>query len=77
MRLTVAAFAIALPLTAFAQTQQGALRPEQQLAHDIYKELIEINTVDSVGNVTLAAKAVEKRLLDAGFPASDVQVIPD
>ena len=47
-------------------------RPHQQLAHDIYKELIEINTADSVGNTTTAANAVAKRFLDAGFPASDI-----
>jgi acetylornithine deacetylase/succinyl-diaminopimelate desuccinylase-like protein len=45
------------------------------LAHDIFKQLIEINTTDSVGSSTLAAQAVAKRLLDAGFPASDVQVL--
>lgn len=47
----------------------------KQLAHDIFKQLIEINTTDSVGNVTTAAEAMAKRLRDAGFPASDVQVI--
>ena len=45
------------------------------LAHDIFKELIEINTTDSVGNTTLAADAMRKRLLDAGFPKIDVQVL--
>ena len=47
----------------------------KQLSHDIFKELIEINTTDSVGNVTTASEAMAKRLLDAGFPAADVQVI--
>jgi acetylornithine deacetylase/succinyl-diaminopimelate desuccinylase-like protein len=47
----------------------------KQLAHDIFKELIEINTTDSVGSTTLAAQAMAKRLLDAGFPAGDVQVL--
>jgi acetylornithine deacetylase/succinyl-diaminopimelate desuccinylase-like protein len=45
------------------------------LAHDIFKELIEINTTDSVGNTTLAADAMAKRLLDAGFPKADVVVL--
>ena len=35
--------------------------PNQQLAHDIYKELVEINTVDSVGSTTVAANAIAKR----------------
>ena len=47
----------------------------RQLSHDIFKELIEINTTDSVGNVTTAAEAMAKRLRDAGFPASDIQVL--
>jgi acetylornithine deacetylase/succinyl-diaminopimelate desuccinylase-like protein len=47
-------------------------------AKEIFKELIEINTTDSVGNVTQAAEAVAARLTAAGFPAADVQVLgPD
>jgi acetylornithine deacetylase/succinyl-diaminopimelate desuccinylase-like protein len=38
-----------------------------QMARDIFKELIEINTTDSVGNVTAAAEAMQKRLRAAGF----------
>jgi acetylornithine deacetylase/succinyl-diaminopimelate desuccinylase-like protein len=45
------------------------------LTHDIYKQLIEINTTDSVGNTTIAAEAMAARLRAAGFPASDVQVL--
>jgi acetylornithine deacetylase/succinyl-diaminopimelate desuccinylase-like protein len=47
----------------------------RQLARDIFRELIEINTTDSVGNCTAAAKAIAKRLTDAGFPARDVVVL--
>src|SRR5262249_29836340 len=46
----------------------------RKLALDIFKQLIEINTTDSVGNVTTAAKAMEQRLLDAGFPQKDLVV---
>src|SRR5213078_1204591 len=43
-----------------------------------YKQLIEINTTDSVGNITTAAEAMAARLKAAGFPAADVQVLgPD
>jgi acetylornithine deacetylase/succinyl-diaminopimelate desuccinylase-like protein len=45
------------------------------LAHDVLKELIEINTTDSVGNVTTAAEAMAKRLRDGGFAAADIQVL--
>ncbi|MDP9009898.1 MAG: M20/M25/M40 family metallo-hydrolase [Pseudomonadota bacterium] len=44
-------------------------------AHDIFKQLIEINTTDSVGSTTLAAQAMAQRLLDAGFPQADVVVL--
>ncbi len=46
MRLSVAPFA-ALLISGTLSAQ--SLAPHQQLAHDIYKELIEINTADSVG----------------------------
>jgi acetylornithine deacetylase/succinyl-diaminopimelate desuccinylase-like protein len=62
------ALAVALPLAA-------QLTPHQQLAHSVYKELIEINTVDSVGSVTKAAEAMATRFRAAGFPANDVQVL--
>ncbi len=47
----------------------------RQLAHDIFKQLIEINTTDSVGSTTIAAQAMQQRLLAAGFPASDVSLL--
>jgi acetylornithine deacetylase/succinyl-diaminopimelate desuccinylase-like protein len=47
----------------------------RQLSRDIFRELIEINTTDSVGSTTVAAEAMAKRLEDAGFPAADVQVL--
>jgi len=47
----------------------------RQLAHDIFKQLIEINTTDSVGSTTVAAEAMAQRLRDAGFPAADVVVL--
>src|ERR1700690_2532267 len=58
----------------------GAIRGEvndgtRQLSRDIFKQLVEINTTDSVGSTTIAASSMAKRLLDAGYAASDVQVI--
>jgi acetylornithine deacetylase/succinyl-diaminopimelate desuccinylase-like protein len=47
----------------------------KQLVFDIYKELIEINTTNSIGNNTTAAEAMAARLRAAGFPAADVQVL--
>ena len=47
----------------------------RQLAHDIFQQLIEINTTDSVGSTTVAADAMAKRLLAAGFAPDDIKVL--
>jgi acetylornithine deacetylase/succinyl-diaminopimelate desuccinylase-like protein len=47
----------------------------RQLARDIFKQLIEINTTDSVGSVTAAAQAMAQRFRDAGFPDSDIHLL--
>jgi acetylornithine deacetylase/succinyl-diaminopimelate desuccinylase-like protein len=47
----------------------------RSLARDIFQQLIEINTTDSVGSTTIAANAMAKRLLDAGFAPADVKVL--
>jgi acetylornithine deacetylase/succinyl-diaminopimelate desuccinylase-like protein len=46
-----------------------------KLAREVFKQLIEINTTDSIGNVTTASEAMAKRFRDAGFPAQDVVVL--
>ena len=46
----------------------------RQLAHDVFQQLVEINTTDSVGNVTIAANAMAQRFRDAGFPESDIVI---
>jgi acetylornithine deacetylase/succinyl-diaminopimelate desuccinylase-like protein len=58
-------------LTAWAQANNA----ERQLAHDILEQLIGINTTDSVGDNTAAARAMAKRFLDAGFPPADVRLL--
>ncbi len=45
----------------------AAAAEDRKTAHDIFKQLIEINTTDSVGSTTVAAHAMAQRLLDAGF----------
>jgi acetylornithine deacetylase/succinyl-diaminopimelate desuccinylase-like protein len=47
----------------------------QKLTHDIYKQLIEINTSYSTGQTTPAAEAIAERLRSEGFPSSDIQVL--
>jgi len=68
--LTTVLLLLAIPGAPRAQIDDAT----KQLSHDIFQELIEINTTDSVGSTTVAAQAMAKRLLDAGFPASDIQV---
>ncbi|HVH59253.1 MAG TPA: M20/M25/M40 family metallo-hydrolase, partial [Candidatus Sulfotelmatobacter sp.] len=50
------------------------LSPADQMARDIFKQLIEINTTDSVGNVSTAAEAMAERLRNAGFAEDDLHV---
>ena len=46
----------------------------QQMAEATLRQLIEINTTDSVGNVTTAAEALAKRMREAGFPENDIEL---
>lgn len=46
----------------------------QKLARDIYKELVEINTVTNSGDTAQAADAMAARLKAGGIPAADIQV---
>jgi len=47
---------------------------DQKLAHDIYKQLIEINTSVTTSGSTVAAQAVADRMKAEGFPTSDIVV---
>jgi acetylornithine deacetylase/succinyl-diaminopimelate desuccinylase-like protein len=66
---TIAPLCLAIVLAADAATAQ------QQLAFDIFKELVEINTVTESGDTMRAAEAMAARLRAAGFDGSDVQVL--
>jgi len=57
--------------TATAQT----LTPDQRMLREVYRELVEIDTTDSVGDNTRAAQAMAARLTAGGLPAQDVRVI--
>jgi acetylornithine deacetylase/succinyl-diaminopimelate desuccinylase-like protein len=61
---------ISTPISAAAQT----LSPNQKFAREIYKELVEINTVTPTGDTAKAAGAMAARLRAAGFAGDDVQV---
>src|ERR1700722_11656179 len=73
-RLRFLAFCLLLPVaTVPALAQLDA--QTKTLSRDIFQQLIEINTTDSVGSTTLAANAMAQRLLDAGFAKEDVVVL--
>lgn len=63
--LAFTAFALLSTIPLPAQTP---LTAHQKNARDVYEELVEINTVDSVGSATKAAQAMAARFQAAGFP---------
>jgi len=78
--LAIAAPALLFGLTVSAGAQSpsgpvyvaGKLSRAQQVAHDVYKELVEINTSVTTGNITNGAVAMAKRFREAGVPDSDI-----
>ena len=81
LRLLAASTVISVALSTIpVRGQAPAISPisaaDRTEAIAIFKELIEINTTDTpLGNVTTATEAMQKRFLDAGFPASDVHLL--
>jgi len=74
--LCLIAFAgLVLSTIVSASAQQDQDEVTRQLAVDVYKQLIEINTTDSVGSVTAASEAMAKRFREAGFQESDIHVL--
>jgi acetylornithine deacetylase/succinyl-diaminopimelate desuccinylase-like protein len=59
---------------ATATVAADGLSPPQQLAFDIYKELVEIDTTTATGDTARAADAMATRLRAAGYSDADVQV---
>src|SRR5580698_10002267 len=68
-------FCLVFSLSVQAQQLSPADQATRKLALEIFKQLIEINTTDSVGSVTVTAEAMAKRFRDAGFPDADIQVL--
>ena len=78
--LAVVVFSAFLCPVTRAENQLPAASPADRAeAREIFKQLIEINTTDTPkGSVTAASVAMQKRFLDAGFPAEDVHLLgPD
>jgi len=61
-------------ISAHQRTFAQASAAQQQMARDIYRELVETNTVTETGDTASAADAMAARLRSAGFAEQDVQV---
>ena len=54
------------------RAQSQPLAPHDKLLRDIYQELIEINTTDSAGDCTIAARAMSARLKTGGYTDAEI-----
>jgi acetylornithine deacetylase/succinyl-diaminopimelate desuccinylase-like protein len=72
--MAVGFIALAMPFPASVHSQTTKPTPSQQLAREILKELVEINTTHQFGS-TKAAEAMAVRLRAAGFANTNVQVL--
>src|SRR5580693_9903390 len=61
-----------LAATSAACAQSMPPAADMKLAHDIYKQFIEIQSGYSTGSTTPVAEAAAARLKEAGFPDSDI-----
>jgi len=59
-------------LSSASSAQTTRPEPEKKLAHDIYKEFVEIQSGFTTGATTPVAEAAAARLRAAGFPESDI-----
>ncbi len=55
--------------------QAAELTPVQKQMREIYQELVETNTTDSVGSCTVAVTKVAKRLKAAGYKDADLHIV--
>src|ERR1700677_3908275 len=70
LRATLANACLAAGSAAYAQTMPPTA--DMKLAHDIYKQFIEVQSGFSTGATTPVAEAAARRLKAAGFPDSDI-----
>jgi acetylornithine deacetylase/succinyl-diaminopimelate desuccinylase-like protein len=68
------ALIVVLPCATNVRAQTTRPDAEKQLAHDIYKQFIEIQSGYTTGATTPVAEAAAARLKAAGFPDSDIFV---
>jgi acetylornithine deacetylase/succinyl-diaminopimelate desuccinylase-like protein len=70
LRAFIATVCLGAVSRAFAQTMPPAA--DMKLAHDIYKQFVEIQSGYTTGSTTPVAEAAAARLKEAGFPDADI-----
>src|SRR5580704_18285285 len=77
--IAIIVLALAASSATIARAPSPALDAEtREMARRIFKQLVEINTTESVGSTTKAAEAMAAWFRGAGFDDTDVQVLsPD
>ena len=66
---------LAAPLASPPAIPQKMPPGHERLGRDLLRELIQTDTTHSTGNVTAASESMAARLVAAGFPKADVQVV--
>src|SRR5271155_1765789 len=74
-KIRTAAGILAASVLFTAASPAGAPAPDEAAFRALYKQLVEINTTRSVGSCSEAAEAMRAHLLDAGIPATDMQIL--
>ena len=77
-RFALTALAAAASAVLLMGVSPGPQPPEdnKQLAHDIFKQLVEIHSSDTIGTKEIA-DAITARLLGGGFTKADIHVLPE
>ena len=70
-----AAWLLGAGLAVAGAAHGAALTPVQKQLREIYQELVETNTTDSVGSCTVAATRMAKRLKAAGYGDADLRIV--
>jgi acetylornithine deacetylase/succinyl-diaminopimelate desuccinylase-like protein len=77
-RFALTALAAAASAVLLMGVSPGPQPPQdnKQLAHDIFKQLVEIHSSDTIGTKEIA-DAIAARLLGGGFAKSDIHILPE
>ncbi len=74
--IKLAAAISALLLTAAAPPSNDPPADNQKLAHDIFRDIVEVHSVHDVGTAGVA-NILAKYLTDGGFAPADVKIVPE